>query len=91
MQAKQPQAQKDKPDGSGRVENDQVKDAKPPEAKAGTLKEILEAAQRWGLLPPKLRDEVLFSSGKEAPREYLQIISKYYQRMSEYYRQEQGR
>jgi hypothetical protein len=34
---------------------------------------------------------VLFSPGKEAPREYIEIISKYYQRMSEFYRQSSGR
>ena len=61
MQAKQPQAQKDKPDGSGRVENDQVKDAKPPEAKAGTLK---ETGNRLGV-------EIVGTNDKARPKNHM--------------------
>ena len=92
LQAQQPKPQGEKERNDAKVDNDRKADETPPEAKAGSLRDvILEGARRWGLLPPKLRDEVLFSPGKEAPREYIEIISKYYQRMSEFYRQSTGR
>ena len=40
---------------------------------------------RWGLLPPKLRAEMLSTAGKEAPAEYKSIIERYYKRLSDYY------
>ena len=67
------------------MENDRVKDANPPEAKVGSLQDHLKALERWGVLPQKLSEEMLSSSGKEAPAEYREIISKYYKRMNEFY------
>lgn len=62
-----------------------MKDANPPDAKVGSLQDQMKELQRWGLLPQKLAEEMLFSSGKEAPAEYREIISKYYKRMNEFY------
>lgn len=68
------------------VENDRAEDASAPEARAEALRrQLLEISRRWGILPPKLREEALFSTGREAPREYLEIISRYYRRLSEFY------
>lgn len=74
------------------VDNDRAEDASTPEAKAEALRrQLLEISRRWGLLPPKLREEAMFSTGREAPREYLEIISRYYKRLSEFYMQSSGR
>lgn len=83
-QAELQESEKERRDG--KVENDRTAREEPPEAEGGSLRaRMLEASRRWGILPPKLREEVLFSTGKEAPREYLQIISRYYERMTKYY------
>jgi hypothetical protein len=85
MQAQQmkPESEKEKKDG--KVENERVADRKPPEAKSGKLSDELRELARWGLLPPKLAEEMLLSTGKEAPPEYREIISRYYRRMTEQY------
>jgi hypothetical protein len=85
MQAQQmkPESEKEKKDG--RAENERVADRKPPEAKSGKLTDQLRERARWGLLPPKLAEEMLLSTGKEAPPEYREIISRYYRRMTEQY------
>ena len=89
-QAKLQESEKERKDG--KAENDRTQDAKPPDSRAGTLREqLLDVSRRWGILPPKLRDEVLFSTGKEAPREYLEIISRYYKRMTEFYEENSGK
>ena len=83
-QAELQESEKERRDG--KVENDRTAEDETPDAEAGTLRaRMLEASRRWGILPPKLREEVLFSTGKEAPREYLQVISRYYKRMTEFY------
>ena len=87
MQAAQqkPEEKSEKEQKNGKVENDRTEPGPPPESKVGTLFDQLREQARWGLLPPKLAEEVLFSSGKEAPTEYRQIIYRYYKRMSDYY------
>jgi len=89
-QAKQPQSEKERKDG--KAENARTQEAPTPEAKAAALRDqLMQASRRWGLLPPKLRDEMLFSTGKEAPREYLEIIARYYKRMTEFYEESAAR
>lgn len=69
-----------------------MKDGKPPESRSGDLRDaILDASRRWGILPPKLREEALSSTGKEAPQEYMEILSRYYRKMSEAYEKAAGR
>ncbi len=95
----QAQLPKDEPQRDGererndrQVENDRAEDASTPEAKAEALRrQLLEISRRWGVLPPKLREEAMFSTGREAPREYLEIISRYYKRLSEFYMQSSER
>ena len=87
-QQQKPEPQGKKEEKNGKVENDRVKDANPPDATAGSLHDQLLELQKWGVLPPKLAEEMLFSSGKEAPAEYREIISKYYKRMTEVYSQQ---
>jgi hypothetical protein len=83
QQKPEPQGKKEQRDG--KVENDRVKDARPPEATVGSLQDQLRELQKWGVLPPKMSEEMLNSSGKEAPAEYKEIISRYYKRMTEFY------
>jgi hypothetical protein len=88
-QAELQESEKERRDG--KAENDRTAREEPPAAESGGLRaRMLEASRRWGILPPKLREEVLFSTGKEAPREYLQIISRYYERMTKYYEDRRG-
>jgi small-conductance mechanosensitive channel len=76
----------------GKTENRRAEDQAMPESKAGALRsDLLEASKRWGLLPPKLREEMLLSTDKEFPREYLEIISRYYKRLGEQYEKSRGR
>lgn len=75
----------------GQAENRRVGDEVPPEARASLRDQLLEMSRRWGLLPPKLREEMLFSTGREAPPEYLEIISRYYKRLTEFYQESSGR
>jgi hypothetical protein len=63
--------------------NDQVADGKLPESKIGQLLQQMMGSAQWGLLPRKLREEMGSSAAKEFPREYRDIISKYYKRMAE--------
>ena len=79
--------QKGKPELPNKVENNRVQDVNPPDATVGALHDQLRERQRWGLLPPKLAEEMLFSGGKEAPAEYREIISRYYKRMNDFYDQ----
>ncbi|MBI4602433.1 MAG: hypothetical protein HY721_10790 [Planctomycetes bacterium] len=87
LQAKQqkPEQEKlsEKEKKGGKVDNDRVEDGEVPEAKTGTLSDLAREAKRWGLLPPKVVEVMLFSTGKEAPPEYREIISRYYKRMME--------
>jgi hypothetical protein len=85
MQAQQMKEDSEKEKKDGRAENERVADRKPPEAKSGKLTDELRERARWGLLPPKLAEEMLLSTGKEAPPEYREIISRYYRRMTEQY------
>ena len=71
--------------GTGKVPNNQVADDKPPDNRGGPLVQRFRKAARWGLLPPKLREEMLSTGGKEAPAEYQSIIERYYKRLSDYY------
>ena len=84
------QAQREKPESEkeskGKVDNDRVQDDVPPDAKVGALREELRERARWGLLPPKLAEEMLLSTGKDLPPEYREFISKYYKRMNDQYR-----
>lgn len=43
----------------------------------------MKEARRWGVLPPKIAETMLFSTGKEAPPEYREIISRYYKKLIE--------
>ncbi|HVR74275.1 MAG TPA: hypothetical protein VMT52_08085 [Planctomycetota bacterium] len=85
LQANQqkPEQKKDKDSDSGKVENDRTEDGPPPDGKAGQLADQIREARRWGILPPKIAEAMLFSSGKEAPHEYKEIISRYYKRLNE--------
>ena len=86
-QAQQPESQEerdaDMEKKRGKVDNDRAEAASTPEAKAEALRrQLLDISRRWGVLPPKLREEALFSTGREAPPEYLEIISRYYRRLT---------
>jgi hypothetical protein len=89
-------AEQTKPDGEkekkgGQVENDRTDEAEPPPSKVLALKAELLELERWGLLPPKVTEEMLSASGKEAPAEYREIISRYYRRMNRFYAPSRGR
>ena len=87
---KQQQANaKDEPKESGKTTNDARDQKKIPSSKTATLDEKLDAIERWGLLPKRVVEKMRASSGKEYPAEYREIISRYYERLSEMY-QESG-
>jgi len=67
----------------GKVDNDRKEDGPPPDSKSGKLAERIEEARRWGILPAKVAEAMLFSAGKEAPAEYREIISRYYKKLTE--------
>jgi hypothetical protein len=87
QQEQQKEQQQEEPDNPGKVDNTRVADDKNPDAKNPNLPENLRKGARWGFLPPKLREEMLSATGKEAPAEYRQMVEKYYKRMSDYYEQ----
>lgn len=68
-----------------RVENNRTSESDPPKAGAARAIEELKRSKRWGMLPPKLREEMTSAAGKEAPREYRELIELYYKRLSDYY------
>lgn len=85
------QAQQQKPQSSekekkdGETENDRTDPAGAPDNRFGTIGDGLHKFERWGVLPPKMVEEMLSSSGKEAPPEYREIISRYYKRIIDSY------
>jgi hypothetical protein len=82
----------DKEKKDGKTDNRRAEDQAMPDSKSGAVRnELLEASRRWGLLPPKLREEMLLSTDKEFPREYLEIISRYYKRLGEQYEKSRGK
>lgn len=66
-------------------QNNQRRDVSPDEARAAALKERLGKLERWGVLPPRVTEEMLSTTGKEAPAEYRDIVSRYYKRMTKFY------
>ncbi len=79
-QEKEEQGKKEK---GGKVENDRKEDGPAPESKSSKLADQINEARRWGVLPMKVAETMLFSSGKEAPPEYREIISRYYKKLTE--------
>ena len=70
----------------GKVENKEVAEGKNPDGELGKLaNEIRRKGEKWGQLPPKVRDAIFSASTKPAPHEYRRIISRYYLRISERY------
>ena len=80
---KQETGEKEQNDELG--ENNQRRDMTPEEVRAAALKERLGKLERWGVLPPRVTEEMLSTSGKEAPAEYRDIVSRYYKRMTKFY------
>ena len=74
-------------DNRQRLPNDRTDEEKLADTEAARLRDALRASGRWGFLPPKAREQMLSTSGKEAPAEYRRIIEKYYQRIGDYYEQ----
>ena len=66
--------------------NNKVREGKLPDSSSDNLSERLVKAGRWGFLPEKVREEMVSSTGKEAPVEYRRIINRYYQRLSDFYK-----
>jgi hypothetical protein len=81
----------EKNEEKGKVANNRAEDAPPPDAKAGSLRDRISQARRWGVLPSKIAESMLFSGGKEAPHEYREIISRYYKRMTEMHKGGSGK
>jgi hypothetical protein len=82
--AGQPQGAKKEPKDPGKVENDRTDQAKmPPPSKTATLAEKAETLERWGLLPKRIVEQMRSSNGKEFPAEYREIITRYYERLSQ--------
>lgn len=77
---KEEQGKKEK---GGKVENDRKEDGPAPDSKSSKLADQINEARRWGVLPMKVAETMLFSSGKEAPPEYREIISRYYKKLTE--------
>ncbi|HLU47566.1 MAG TPA: hypothetical protein VK116_05760, partial [Planctomycetota bacterium] len=69
----------------GQVENDRTGNANPEKSGAAKAIEDLKRSKRWGMLPPKLREEMTSAAGRDAPREYREMIELYYKRLSEHY------
>ena len=91
MQAKQQKpspSEKEKKDGD--TENNRTDRTDVPDNRYGEIGDGLHKFERWGVLPPKMVEEMLSSSGKEAPPEYREIISRYYKRIIDSY-QRRGR
>lgn len=80
-----------KEDNRDALPNDQVADGENPESADSDLGEAARKTGAWGFLPPKVRDEMLSASGKEAPLEYREIIDRYYKRISDFYEKAMGR
>ncbi len=76
---------KTEPKGNQKVPNDRRELGKLPPAKAVTIEEKMKVLERWGLLPKRIVEQMRDSSGKEYPAEYREIISRYYERLSELY------
>jgi hypothetical protein len=79
-----------RPDGSKErndrdVGNDRVADGAVDPTGAGKTIAELKKSRQWGLLPPKIRDEMISASSKEPPREYREVIERYYKRISDHY------
>ena len=85
---KEQQSEKEK---YGRNRNDQVRDGKMPPNKIGKLYQKLLAGDRWGELPPKMRDILRNSQAKEFPPRYRQLLYKYYEKMGNVSRESDGR
>lgn len=65
--------------------NDKVAEGKAPKDSSEELEARKRKVGRWGFLPPKVREEMLSTSGKEVPPEYREIVEKYYKRISDFY------
>ena len=85
MEQAKPQGQKPNSDQErkGKTDHDKVAEGKNPPSKESKFLELLLKSDQWGLLPPKLQEEVRNSEGKEFPLEYREIIYKYYQKMAD--------
>ncbi len=88
-QSSEEQKKQKKPGGDprdpGKVPNNQLADRKLPPADSLTLAEKEAFIARWGLLPKKIVEQMRDSTGKEYPAEYREIISRYYEKLSELY------
>jgi hypothetical protein len=78
------------PKDNGKVENDRKELGKLPPAKSATLAEKADILQRWGLLPKRVVEQMRNSNGKEYPAEYRQIISRYYEKLSQLYEESEA-
>lgn len=65
--------------------NVKTADGRPPDNSSANLLERFRKSVKWGLLPPKLKQEMLSTGGKEPPAEYENIVERYYKRLSDYY------
>jgi len=78
--------EKEEQQSPGKVENKEVAEGKNPDGELGKLaNEIRRKGEKWGQLPPKVRDAIFSASTKPAPHEYRRIINRYYLRISERY------
>jgi hypothetical protein len=85
QQEKRQRSEQEK-DSPGKVDNKKVGEGKNPESELGRLaSEIRRSGEKWGQLPPKVRDAIFSASTKPAPHEYRRIINRYYLRISEQY------
>jgi len=87
MQAQQQRSESGKKEKQdGQTENDRSDTGDPPEAVAGSLPDHLRKLhERWGVLPPRMVEEMMSSGGKEIPAEYRMIYSRYLKRIGEYH------
>jgi len=72
-----------KPEKGTETKNDTVAEGKLPNSKVAELLRKLMGDDEWGRLPKKLQEDVGSVNAREFPREYREIISRYYKRMAE--------
>lgn len=70
----------------GEVPNDRVEEGRvDPSEGTDAERRRDRRRERWGFLPPKVREEMMSATAKEPPAEYRELIERYYRRISDFY------
>ncbi|MEM7230532.1 MAG: hypothetical protein AAF517_00065 [Planctomycetota bacterium] len=81
----QQKGQKNPKNGQDDKGKQRTEEGKSPDSGKAELVDRLRRFERWGLLPEKMHDQMISASSKEPPREYRDIIERYYKRISDFY------